>query len=171
MRRLAFGTATENFTVVAGDETAWLVVEAALIAVTMQVPTLETVSDLPDTVQPVAVPFVTLKVTAPVPEPPLVRRVSVLPMVPAREVTLRALWALRLSMALLVAVVRFREVSVTVRVHVAGELMTRAENVATPATDVAVAVPPRMQEEVIVSESLAPLPVVTTLPNVSSTET
>src|SRR5665213_2347941 len=124
MTCVAFGPATENFTVVAGDETAWLVVEAAFVAVTMQVPTLETVSELPDTVQPVAVPFVALNVTAPEPEPPLVVRVSVLPMVPAREVTLRATWALRLSMALLVAVVSVREEFVTVRVHVPGELMT-----------------------------------------------
>jgi len=157
--------------VVAGDETAWLMVDAALVAVTMHVPMLVTVSELPVTVQPVAVPFVTLKVTAPVPDPPLVVSVSALPMVPAREVTLRAPWATRLSTALLVAVVRTLEELVAVSVHVPAELMTSDVNVATPATAVAVAVPPRVQVDVMVTESLEPLPLVTTLPYASSAET
>jgi hypothetical protein len=72
----------EKLTVVAGDEVAWLVVDAALVAVTTHVPVLVTVSELATTVHPVAVPFVTLKVTAPVPEPPVVVSVSVLPKAP-----------------------------------------------------------------------------------------
>jgi hypothetical protein len=46
-----------------------------LVAVTMHVPRLVTVNELPVTTQPAAVPTVAVKVTAPVPEPPVVVRV------------------------------------------------------------------------------------------------
>jgi hypothetical protein len=153
-----------NVTVVAEEEMARLVIEAALVAVTTHVPTLVTVSELPNTVQPAAVPLVTLKVTAPVPEPPLVERVSARPRVPERDVTIRAAWVPWLSVALLVAVVRFLEVSVAVRVHEPVELISSALKVATPATAVAVVVPPRVHEDVMVAASVAPVPVVITLP-------
>jgi hypothetical protein len=42
--------------------------------------------------------------------------------------------------------------------------MASALKVATPATAVAVAVPPRVHEDVIVTASVAPVPVVITLP-------
>jgi hypothetical protein len=71
----------------------------------------------------------------------------------------------------LVAVVRFLEVSAAVRVQEVPVSMASALKVATPATAVATAVPPRAHEDVMVTESVAPVPVVTTLPNVSSTET
>ena len=63
---------------------------AALVAVTEQVPAEVTLSDAPDTVQPLAVPSVAVYETAPLPEPPLVVSVSALPAVPLVEVTLRA---------------------------------------------------------------------------------
>jgi hypothetical protein len=153
-----------NVTVVAEDEMARLVIEAALVAVTMHVPMLVTVSELPDTAQPAAVPFVTLKVTAPVPDPPLVKRVSATPRVPVREVTFRTAWAPWLSVALLIAVVRFLEMSAAVRVQAPVEVISSALKVATPATAVAVEVPPRVHADVMVVESVAPVPVVTTLP-------
>jgi hypothetical protein len=49
--------------------------------------------------------------------------------------------------------------------------MTRALNVATPALAVAVVVPARVHDEVTAMESVAPVPVVTTWPIESSTET
>jgi hypothetical protein len=153
-----------NLTVVADEEMARLVIEAALVAVTTHVPMLVTVSELPDTAQPAAVPFVTMKVTAPVPEPPLVKRVSAIPRVPERDVMLRTACVPWLSVALLVAVVRFLEVSVAVRVHEPVELISSALKVATPATAVAIAVPPRVHEDVIVTLSVPPVPVGITLP-------
>jgi hypothetical protein len=66
--------------------------------------------------------------------------------------------------ALLVAVVRFLEVSVAVRVHEPVELISSALKVATPATAVAIAVPPRVHEDVIVTLSVPPVPVGITLP-------
>jgi hypothetical protein len=71
----------------------------------------------------------------------------------------------------LVAVVRVLEVSVAVRVQAPVELITSALKVATPAAAVAVAVPPRVHEDEMVTASVAPVPVVITLPYVSSTET
>jgi hypothetical protein len=47
-----------NVTVVATDDAARLVVEAAFVAVTVHVPRLVTVSALPVTTQPAAVPTV-----------------------------------------------------------------------------------------------------------------
>jgi hypothetical protein len=64
----------------------------------------------------------------------------------------------------LVAVVRVLEVSVAVRVQAPALSMASALKVATPATAVAVAVPPRVHEDVIVTASVAPVPVVITLP-------
>jgi hypothetical protein len=64
----------------------------------------------------------------------------------------------------LVAVVRFREVSAAMRVQAPVEVISSALKVATPATAVAVAVLPRVHAEVMVTESVAPVPVATTLP-------
>lgn len=86
-------TALKGFTkvtVVAADETARLVVEAALVAVTRHVPRLVTVSDVPVTTHPSAVPGTAVKVTAPVPEPPVATRVSAEPRYPVTEETSRA---------------------------------------------------------------------------------
>jgi hypothetical protein len=64
----------------------------------------------------------------------------------------------------LVAVVRFLEASVAVRGHEPVELISSALKVVTPATAVAVAMPPRVHEDVMVTESVAPAPVVIRLP-------
>jgi hypothetical protein len=56
MTRMGLGTGVTKVTVVAADEIAVLVVEAALVAVTVHVPRLVTVSELPVTTQPPAVP-------------------------------------------------------------------------------------------------------------------
>jgi hypothetical protein len=64
----------------------------------------------------------------------------------------------------LVAVVRALEVSVAVRAQAPAESKASALKVVTPATAVAVVVPPRVHEDVIVAESVAPVPVVITLP-------
>ena len=61
-----------------------------MVAVTLQVPVDVAVSTAPETLQPVAVPLVTEKLTAPVPEPPEV--VSVIPLTPVVELTVRAVW-------------------------------------------------------------------------------
>jgi hypothetical protein len=74
-------------------------------------------------------------------------------------------------MVLLVAGVSTLEVLVAVSVQRLDVLMTSELRVATPATAVAVAVPPRVHVDVMVMESLEPLPVDTTLPKESSTET
>jgi len=50
-----------------------------LVAVTVQVPADVTLSEDPETAQPVAVPSTTANETEPVPEPPLVASVSVAP--------------------------------------------------------------------------------------------
>jgi diaminopimelate epimerase len=71
----------------------------------------------------------------------------------------------------LVAVVKALEASVAVRVHEVPVSMTRALNAATPALAVAVVVPARVHDEVTVMESVAPVPVLTTWPVESSTET
>jgi hypothetical protein len=86
-------TALNGFTkvtVVATDEAARLVREAALVAVTRQVPKLVTVSDVPVTTHPSAVPGTAVKVTAPVPEPPAVVRVSGDPRKPVIDETVSA---------------------------------------------------------------------------------
>jgi hypothetical protein len=162
--RVALGPGTTNVTVVAENETARLVMDAAFVAVTKHVPTLVTVNEAPDTVQPVAVPFVTLKVIAPVPDPPLVVSVSGLPMEPNSDVRVRTDWAPWLSTALLVAVVSVLDTSVAVRVHEPRVSMARALNGATPALAVVVAEPPRVHDEVIVMESVAPVPEDTMFP-------
>jgi uncharacterized membrane protein SirB2 len=110
------------------------------------------------------VPLVTLKVIAPVPDPPLVVSVSGLPTVPDSDVRVRTAWAPWLSTALLVAVVSVLEASFAMRVHEPRVSMTRALNVATPALAVAVVVPARVHDEVTAMESVAPVPVVTTFP-------
>jgi hypothetical protein len=158
------GPGTTNVTVVAGLEIARLVMEAAFVAVTMHVPTLVTVNELADTTQPVAVPFVTLKVIAPVPDPPLVVSVSGLPTVPDSDVRVRTVWAPWLSTALLVTVVSVLDVSLAMRVHEPRVSMTRALNVTTPALAVAVVVPARVHVDVIVMESVAPVPEDTVFP-------
>jgi hypothetical protein len=71
----------------------------------------------------------------------------------------------------LVAGVRFLDVSLPVRLQAPVSLIISALNVATPATAVAVTVPPRVHVDEIVMVSTAPVPVVSTLPNVSSTVT
>jgi hypothetical protein len=162
--RVALGPGTTNVTVVAGLEIARLVMEAAFVAVTMHVPTLVTVNELADTTQPVAVPFVTLKVIAPVPDPPLVVSVSGLPTVPDSDVRVRTVWAPWLSTALLVTVVSVLDVSLAMRVHEPRVSMTRALNVTTPALAVAVVVPARVHVDVIVMESVAPVPEDTVFP-------
>jgi hypothetical protein len=60
-----------------------------MVAVTAQVPVLVLDSAEPMTVQPVAVPFTALNVTAPVPDPPEVVKVSGVPNVPDVEVMVR----------------------------------------------------------------------------------
>jgi len=67
-------------------------VSAALVAVTEQVPADVTLSEEPETAQPVAVPSTTANDTAPVPEPPLVISVSAVPKVPLVDVTVSAAW-------------------------------------------------------------------------------
>jgi hypothetical protein len=64
----------------------------------------------------------------------------------------------------LVAVVRVLEVSVAVRVQAPALSIASALKVATPATAVEVAVPPRVHEDEMAMESVAPVPVVITLP-------
>jgi hypothetical protein len=66
-------------TAVAADDAAAYVESAALVAVTIQVPALVAFTEVPEITQPVAVPFVTAYVTAPVPEPPLVVKVNDVP--------------------------------------------------------------------------------------------
>ena len=69
--RSALG-ADEIVTVVADEIPVAYGIAAALVAVTMHVPPVVAVSAPFVIVQPVAVPLVTVKVTTPVPEPPLV---------------------------------------------------------------------------------------------------
>jgi hypothetical protein len=84
--------ALPNVTVVGEDDATKKLASAALVAVTTQVPAVVAVRFDPLTAQPVAVPLVTAKVTAPVPEPPNVVRVSGAPKVPDVEVTVSAAW-------------------------------------------------------------------------------
>jgi hypothetical protein len=77
-------------TVVAPELTALYVVSAALAAVTLHVPPVALVSVVAWIAQPVAVPFVTLKLTAPVPDPPDVVSVRGVLKTPEVEVTTRA---------------------------------------------------------------------------------
>jgi hypothetical protein len=73
--RTAFG-AEEIVTVVATEVAGAYVVAAALYAVTVHVPPdLAVSTPVVDIAQPVAVPFVTVYVTAPVPVPPAVASV------------------------------------------------------------------------------------------------
>jgi hypothetical protein len=51
------------------------------------------INELPEIVQPAAVPLVTVNVTAPVLEPPLVVKDSDFPTVPVTLVIVSALWA------------------------------------------------------------------------------
>ena len=53
--------------------------DGGMVAVTRQVPRLVTASDVPVTTQPRAVPGVAVKVTAPVPDPPVVVSASAVP--------------------------------------------------------------------------------------------
>ena len=72
----------------------------------------------------------------------------------------------------LVAVVMDRVESVAVKVHVPTVVKSTLVKVATPPTAVTESVPPKVQDEVRVIESVAPvLPAVSTLPFASSTET
>ena len=63
------------------------------MAVTRQVPALVAVSAPFEIEQPLAEPLVTVKLTAPVPEPPDVASARAVPTVPPVDVTLRAAWA------------------------------------------------------------------------------
>jgi hypothetical protein len=80
-------------TVVAGELALKYVDSAALVAVTTQVPALEAESELPLTAQPLAVPLVTVYVSAPEPEPPLVASESDVPTFPVTLVSVNALCA------------------------------------------------------------------------------
>lgn len=62
----------------------------ALVAVTEHVPAADAVKVEPVTVQPDAVPLAVTKLTAPLPEPPLVVRLSGVPTRPLVEVTVKA---------------------------------------------------------------------------------
>lgn len=88
----ALWPAGPKVTVVGDDEIAKKLASAALVAVTMQVPTPVVLRLDPLTAQPVAVPLVTENVTAPVPEPPAVVSANGVPKTPVIEVTLRAAW-------------------------------------------------------------------------------
>ena len=66
---------------------------AAFVAVTRHFPAPVAVSELPVILQPVAVPLATVKLTAPLPEPPLVTRVSAVPSVPDNVVMRSEAWA------------------------------------------------------------------------------
>jgi len=142
-----------------------LVVDAALVAVTRQVPKLVTVSDDPVTTQPSAVPGTAVKVTAPVPDPPVVTRVSAEPRYPVIEETTRAACAPWLSTAVLAAGVNVRVESVAVNVQEPLDVIVAALNVATPAAATALSVPPRLQpvDPVSTIVSVAPVPDVSTL--------
>lgn len=74
---------SEKVTLVADDE------DAPWVAVTMHVPADVAVSRFPVTLHPVADPFVTEKLTDPVPASPLVASLSVEPTFPERVVTAR----------------------------------------------------------------------------------
>jgi hypothetical protein len=89
-------------------------------------------------------------------------------------VTESAAWGPWLSTAELTPVVTVLEASVAVRAQEPVEVMVRALKEATPATATADAVPPMVQPEVdvvIVTVSVEPVPVRSTLPRESSTET
>jgi hypothetical protein len=75
---------------VAADDAGTYVASPALVAVTEHVPALVAESALPLIAQPLAVPLLTVYVTAPVPEPPLVVSVKGVPTVPVTLVTARA---------------------------------------------------------------------------------
>jgi hypothetical protein len=66
---------------------------AALVAVTLHVPAEVLLKVEPLTVQAVAVPLVAAKLTAPVPEPPLVVKPNGVPNTPDVEVNVSADWA------------------------------------------------------------------------------
>jgi hypothetical protein len=76
-------------TVVCGELVAAKCASALFAAVTRQVPAVEAVSELPDTLQLVAVPSVAVNDSFPVPLPPLVVRVSGELAVPLSDVMLR----------------------------------------------------------------------------------
>ena len=86
---------------------------------------------------------------------------------------MRAACAPWLSTEVLSAVVKTLVESVAVKPQVPVDVMVTALKVATPATATAAAVPPRVQpaEGVSVTVSIAPVPLDTTLPYVSSIET
>ena len=67
--------ALAKVTVVADEDTALYPVSPASEAVTTQVPALVALRTPAEMAQPEAVPFATLKLNAPAPEPPLVVRV------------------------------------------------------------------------------------------------
>jgi hypothetical protein len=68
-------------------------VSAALVAVTLHVPAEDTDREEALTRHPDAVPLVAAKLTAPVPEPPLVVKVNGVPKTPAVEVNVSGAWA------------------------------------------------------------------------------
>jgi hypothetical protein len=80
-------------TAVGPDETGRYVESPAFVATTRHVPALAALNELPEIEQPVAVPLVTVNVTAPVLDPPLVVKVSGFPAVPVTLVTVSALCA------------------------------------------------------------------------------
>src|ERR1700712_5174086 len=74
-------------TAVGGEEAAGLLVSAAFVAVTVQVPAVVALSLPALTTQPVAVPLIAVKVTVPLPSPPDAVSVSGVPRTPVSEVT------------------------------------------------------------------------------------
>lgn len=142
-----------------------------MVAVTRHVPALAAFTAPPETEHP-AVPEVVVNVTAPAPVPPLVLIVSGVPTKPFNEVILRAGWAVP-TVVVAVAVVSALVESVAVRTQTPVLLIDSRLNVATPAMAVAVVVPPSVHGDaaVMVMTSLVPVPEVSTLLLVSSTDT
>jgi hypothetical protein len=80
-------------------------VSAAFVAVTIQVPSPAALSDAPEILHPLAVPFETVNVTAPVPDPPDVVRASGFPVAPFVDVMLNdfcVAWVIVYTMVALV---------------------------------------------------------------------
>ena len=169
MTRMAFRGST-NVTFVAADEAGWWVVSPAFVEVTVHAPALRAVNSFPDTLQPADDPAARVQVTAPVPVPPAIESLSVVPTLPLSVLTVTVAWGVPTAVVC-AAVVSVLVESVAVSTQVPVTLMVRALKVATPATPMTDVVPPRVHVDVITIVSVDPVPVVTTLPLTSSTET
>jgi len=126
---------------------------------------------LPEIVHP-ADPAVALNVMAPAPVPPLVFIVSAVPTNPLSEVILKAGCAVP-TVVVAAAVVSTLVESVAVRTQTPVLLIESKLKVATPAMAAPVVVPPIVHGDaaVMVMTSFVPVPEVSTLPLVSSTDT